>query len=325
LLVFSFNSVGQVNFSFNSIRSFGVPGRPLLTGFVNENSPDARAKEGVLVTPRLLLDAASAESYSATEAAKPLSAELRKVVKASGAAEKSRSAISSLGFSFKKTSFRYPEGLRNEIGITEYRPAEILYYARALKKFAKENGYDTSYAFLGNMGMISSRKRFFVVNLVTMQVEQAGLVSHGRGQGKSRYDRQYSNSLESKCTSLGRYKIMGKYEGSYGLAYRMAGLDSSNDNAHKRNIVLHSMGCIPDTENNGPACISEGCPAVSVNFLSQLSKIIDGRRKPVLLWVFDSNLEEVILEERAIPLVANDLPADYHRCTLHHPLDKIVP
>ena len=166
-----------------------------------------------------------------------------------------------------------------------------------LKQYARENGFDTSYAFLSNMGMLSGKKRFFVINLATMEVERSGLVSQGRGQGRTKYDKQYSNIIESKCTSLGRYKVTNKYKGFYGESYRLIGLDSSNNNAFKRNVVLHPMGCIPDEENLAPACISEGCPAVSLNFFSGLSKIIDTREKPVLLWVFDSNLEDVIAEE----------------------------
>jgi L,D-transpeptidase catalytic domain len=149
------------------------------------------------------------------------------------------------------------------------------------------------------MGMLSNTKRFFVINLATMRIEQAGLVSHGRGQGASIFEKQYSNQPGSKSTSLGRYKISGKYKGSYGMSYRMVGLDSSNKNAYRRSIVLHSMSCIPDNDGVMPACVSEGCPALSTTFLSSLRKIIDSRKKPVLLWIFDSNLEEAWVEEKA--------------------------
>ena len=119
----------------------------------------------------------------------------------------------------------------------------------------------------------------------------------GRGLGKSIFDKQYSNEKDSKSTSLGRYKILRKYKGSYGLAYKLMGLDSTNENALDRNIVLHAMMCIPDVENIMPACVSEGCPSVSTKFLATISKIIDTRKKPMLLWLFDSNLEEIVPEE----------------------------
>lgn len=218
--------------------------------------------------------------------------------------------------SFKPTSFTYPENPKKDVGVAEYSAEQLILYAQVLKQYAKKNGYDTSYAFLSNMGMLSSKKRFFVVNLVTMKIEEAGLVAQGRGRGLSRYDKQYSNQYGSKCTSLGRYKIMKKYKGCYGEAYRMAGLDSSNNNAYIRNVVLHAMGCIPDKESTMPACISEGCPAVSPNFLVSLKKIIDTRKKPVLLWIFDSNLQDVVAE----PVKSEEEQEDnHHSCALHIP------
>ncbi len=209
--------------------------------------------------------------------------------------------------SFRRTSFTYPECSKADIGISEYPVEQLMLYATVLKEYAIAEGYDTAYAFFVNMGVLSGKKRFFVVNLSSMQAEQSGLVSQGRGSGVSKYDKQYSNIVNSKCTSLGKYKITNKYKGFYGNSYRMTGLDTTNDNAYKRNIVLHSMGCIPDEENAAPACISEGCPAVSDNFLLSLSKIIDSSKKPVLLWVFDSNLEEVVIRK----------PKNYHSCSLH--------
>ncbi len=196
----------------------------------------------------------------------------------------------------KTTSFVYPKNSKTEKGITHYSSDKLILYARLLKYYAKKNGFDTAYAFLSNMGMRSNKKRFFVINLVTLEIEESGLVAHGKGQGKSVYDKQYSNESGSNATSLGRYKITGKYSGEYGEAYRMAGLDSSNKNAGTRNIVLHPMNCIPDTENNMPACVSEGCPAVSAKFFSLLREIIDSRKNPILLWIFDSNLEELVDE-----------------------------
>jgi hypothetical protein len=201
---------------------------------------------------------------------------------------------------FIPTSFTYPENARADIGIDQFPQSELILYAKALKQYAKKNGYDTSYAFLSNMGMLCNKKRFFVVNLITMEIEQAGLVSHGRGQGPSMFDKQYSNAAGSRCTSLGRYKILDKYKGSYGESYRMAGLDPSNQNAFNRNIVLHSMTSIPDIDGLIPACVSDGCPAVSVNFLASLRKIINSAKKPVLLWIFDSNLEEAVIKEEPV-------------------------
>lgn len=231
--------------------------------------------------------------------------------------------------SFRTIPFEYPENCTADAGVTNYSLAQLFLYAQSIKEYAKENDFDTSYAFLTNMGIVSDRKRFFVVNLATMEIEEAGLVAQGRGQGPTRFDKQYSNIPGSKCTSLGRYKILNKYSGEYGESYRLAGLDSTNDNAYTRNIVLHPMGCIPDEEEIMPACISEGCPAVSVGFLSYLSKIIDSSKKPVLLWIFDTNLQEAVFspkpEKRMISEKEYALSKGYHYCSIHKHEEVFIP
>ncbi|HSU28692.1 MAG TPA: murein L,D-transpeptidase catalytic domain family protein [Chitinophagaceae bacterium] len=201
-------------------------------------------------------------------------------------------------FSFKTTSYTYPTTGMMDAGIAEFPADQLILYAKALKQYAIQNGYDTSYAILSNMGMLCNKKRLFIINLSTLTIEQSGLVSHGRGQGPTVWVKQYSNQPGSRCTSLGHYKIGAKYKGNYGDAYRLEGLDTTNMNAQSRSIVLHSMGCIPEKEGFMPACVSDGCPAVSPGLLMSLFKILDTRQKPVLLWLFDSNLEEIVVNAR---------------------------
>jgi L,D-transpeptidase catalytic domain len=198
----------------------------------------------------------------------------------------------------QNTSFSYPQNAVREIGVENLPEEEILLYAIALKKYAVENGYDTTYAFLANMGQLTTTKRLYLIDLSSMKIVNKGLVSHGRGKGSSIYAKQYSNAPGSNCTSLGKYKIMSSYTGNYGYSYRMAGLEQSNNNALKRNIVLHSMSCIPDRENYAPACVTEGCPAVSPQFLSSIDPIIRGRKAPVLFWIFDSLLQQAVVDTK---------------------------
>ena len=193
---------------------------------------------------------------------------------------------------FASTSFSYPENSKKEIGLTEYSRNQLMLYAEAAKNYAKENGFDTSYVFLANMALLPDKKRFYIINTHTLSVEDSGLVSHGRGKGTTIYSRQYSNIPGSNCTSLGRYKILKSYTGSYGLSYRLAGLDKTNSNAITRGVVLHSSGCIPDKENYAPACVSEGCPAVSKYFFDKINKTVQSKKQPILLWIYDSLLEE---------------------------------
>jgi hypothetical protein len=177
---------------------------------------------------------------------------------------------------------------KKETGIEYYPFTRVLMYAEALKLYAKSNDFNTQYAFIINMGMRSSVKRFFVVDLKNNCVIKSGLVAHGKGEEQFTFDRKYSNDAGSNCTSLGKYKIGKAYKGFFGLSYKMHGLEKSNSKAYERNVVLHAMHCIPDNETGKPICQSEGCPSVSDSFLLDLKKIIDGSKKPILLWIYDS-------------------------------------
>ncbi|MFT3827148.1 MAG: murein L,D-transpeptidase catalytic domain family protein [Chitinophagaceae bacterium] len=211
---------------------------------------------------------------------------------------------------FRPTSYTYPQNAGKEIGANSYSEEQLLLYAKALKQFAIRFGYDTTYAILSNMGMLSNKKRLFVINLTTMQIEYRGLVSHGRGGSESIYDKQYSNKAGSRCTALGKYRIAGRYNGSYGTSYKVHGLEVSNSNAYNRNIVVHPMGCIPDVEGIAPACVSDGCPAVSQRSFAYIQKIIDTRKQSILLWIFDSNLEEAVVEAPPAPAAPATEPTD---------------
>jgi hypothetical protein len=177
--------------------------------------------------------------------------------------------------------------IKNEWGREKFSSSKLYVKAFELKKFAEKSGYNTKIALLIDMEVKSGRKRFFVYDLENMKILNSGLVAHGSGGTSFSYDKFFSNSPGSSCTSLGKYKIGNSYQGSFGLAYKLYGLEGSNSNAFKRYVVLHSMGCIQDNETNKPLCQSEGCPAVSPSFLEYLQLIIDNSKKPILLWIYE--------------------------------------
>jgi hypothetical protein len=86
---------------------------------------------------------------------------------------------------------------------------------------------------------------------------------------------------------LGKYSIGYNYTGKFGYSYKLTGLDSSNNNAFERTVVLHSHSCVPETEVAGEICQSNGCPMVSPGFLEKLKKIINTSKKPVMLWIYE--------------------------------------
>ena len=156
-----------------------------------------------------------------------------------------------------------------------------------LEAYAVKNNCNQQYAFIIDMRIPSYKKRFFVFDLTKDSILDAGFVAHGTGSETFRGELLFSNIPDSRCTSLGKYKIGASYKGIYGLSYRLQGLDSSNNKALQRAIVLHGNSCVPDNETDEyPICFSYGCPMVSTKYLQKLKGYIAKQgKKPILLSV----------------------------------------
>jgi len=160
--------------------------------------------------------------------------------------------------------------------------------ASQLQLYAKQHAYNTAICFLVDMSIESGRNRFFIYDLQKDSILDAGLVAHGSCNKNWLSGRQYGNETGCGCTSLGKYKIGNQYKGKFGTAFKLYGLDSTNSNAFKRFVVLHSFSCVPDEEvHPAPICQSLGCPMVSPAFMNKLATIINESKKPVLLTIFD--------------------------------------
>jgi hypothetical protein len=158
-------------------------------------------------------------------------------------------------------------------------------FAASLKEYARAHKYNTRYGFIADMGLPSGRKRLFIYDYKVDAVVQSGLVAHGSGKTLSD-EIQFSNEPGSLCTSLGKYKIGASYNGKFGLAYKLHGLDDTNNKAFERAVVLHAHSCVPDAEvEPEEICLSWGCPTVSPRFLDELTTYLKAAEKPILLWV----------------------------------------
>ena len=159
--------------------------------------------------------------------------------------------------------------------------------ANEISNYARQHGYSTQYCFLINMSIKSGRNRFFVYDLENNSVAYSGLVAHGCCNETFMSHPKFSNSSNSGCSSLGKYKVGAFYTGKYGASYRLYGLDNSNSNAFQRGVVIHGYDCVPDKEIYPMVlCNSLGCPMVSYNFFDRLSHIIDHSEKPIVLWIY---------------------------------------
>ncbi len=160
--------------------------------------------------------------------------------------------------------------------------------AKMLFQYCNQHHYNNRFAFIADMQQHSGMKRFFVYDFIKDTIAVTGLVAHGSCNNYYLEKPKFGNKVGCGCSSLGKYKIGNSYAGRFGTAYKLIGLDSSNNNAFERNVVLHAYDCVPDNATYPqPICNSLGCPMVSYHFLDTLSSYIKKSNKSTVLWMID--------------------------------------
>jgi L,D-transpeptidase catalytic domain len=165
-------------------------------------------------------------------------------------------------------------------------PASLRRKADQLQQYAAAHGYNTRYAFLADFKVFSGGKRFVCYDLLHHTIISTGLVSHGQGPDVRAEKVVFSNVPGSRCSSLGKYRIGGKYSGRFGKAYKLYGLDSSNSKAFDRFVVLHSYPGVPLTAQMQGIVRSDGCPMLNPDYFATLEPYLDKASRPVLLWIY---------------------------------------
>ncbi len=110
----------------------------------------------------------------------------------------------------------------------------------------------------------STEPRLWVFDLTTRKLLYRELVAHGRNTGEN-LATKFSNTPESRQSSLGLFRTLGTYAGRNGYSLRMEGLEpGTNDHALARALVIHGAAYV------NPALVPQlgrigrsfGCPAV---------------------------------------------------------------
>lgn len=159
--------------------------------------------------------------------------------------------------------------------------------AEEIKSYLKKNSkYNKDVFFLLDMRIPSNKYRFFVFDVKRNLISDSGLVAHGSGSATTTGELRFSNTDGSLMTSLGKYYIGNSYNGTFGKAYRMYGLDTTNSNAFLRNIVLHSHKRMPYEEQISPIILSWGCPMLNEKFYLRIQDILDKSDKNVLMYIY---------------------------------------
>ncbi len=147
----------------------------------------------------------------------------------------------------------------------------------------------------------SGAKRFFLVERATGKVE-ATMTAHGVNSDPDRdgYAQYFSNTPNSRKSSLGSYIVEERYVGKHGASLRMDGLEATNSNARARAVVLHSAKYVADEKNKQG--MSWGCPAVARVWID---RVIERLRDGSFLYAYGINKETASMQNTLLDQMVN--------------------
>ncbi|WEM41159.1 murein L,D-transpeptidase catalytic domain family protein [Photobacterium sp. DA100] len=124
----------------------------------------------------------------------------------------------------------------------------------------------------------STKERFFVVDLQRNKLLYRTFVSHGVNSG-GKNATKFSNTVNSRQTSLGTFLTDTTYYGGNGYSLRLDGLTPGvNDNARRRYIVIHGADYATRSfiNRHGYLGRSWGCPALPTELSREIIDTIKG-------------------------------------------------
>jgi len=150
-------------------------------------------------------------------------------------------------------------------------------YEKAVRAYAAKRSQlkNTRFVTVVDFSKRSNQKRLFLFDLAEDRMN-AFLTSHGSGSdpGHSGLATAFSNSEESKKTSIGLYETLGTYGGKHGYSLRLKGLESTNNQALRRLIVVHGASYVD--EEKKIAGRSHGCFALDPKLVRKVIDRIKG-------------------------------------------------
>lgn len=150
-------------------------------------------------------------------------------------------------------------------------------------EFCKRNNLNTDYCIFVDFSEHQGKKRYSIYNFNTREIEYSSVCVNGLNKNK------FSNVEGSHLSSLGKYKITSIVSkmgiGEEGLI--IEGLEFTNNNARKREILIHSHTSVYYNPGTYPFSIfhknlSWGCFVIDKKAFKITKKI----SKPTLLWAY---------------------------------------
>ena len=158
--------------------------------------------------------------------------------------------------------------------------------AVALRSYCEQEGYNTHLALFVDLSRHSGRCRFMAWDFEQNRPILSSPVSHGSGSQRSHCRSAYarlSNEDGSHLSSVGRALVAERYEGSYGIAYRLDGLESTNSNLRSRCVVLHGWGYTTSLPIFPiPTVGSFGCPVLSKRVMARVDELLRNQSRVIL-------------------------------------------
>lgn len=150
-------------------------------------------------------------------------------------------------------------------------------------EFCKKHDLNMDYCIFVDFSKHAGKKRYVIYNLNTREAEYSSVCANGLNKN------EFSNVEGSHLSSLGRYKVT-PIVGKMGIGEEcliLKGLDSTNSNARKRQILIHSHKSVYYNPGTYPfnffyKNLSWGCFVIDKKTFKTTKRI----PKPMLLWAY---------------------------------------
>lgn len=151
-------------------------------------------------------------------------------------------------------------------------------------EFCKKHNLNTNYCVFVDFSKHAGKKRYVIYNLNTRKVEYSSVCANGLNRN------EFSNKEGCHLSSLGKYKVTS-IVGKMGIGEEcliLDGLEATNSNARKRQILIHSYKDVYYNPGTYPFNVfgknlSHGCFVIDKIAFNKTKKI----SKPMLLWAYN--------------------------------------
>lgn len=162
-------------------------------------------------------------------------------------------------------------------------PLDARLMSRAMASFGKHRAevQKADLIAIADYARPSRDPRFHLVDMISGSTVSM-LVAHGRGSdpAHSGWLQQFSNKDGSNASCAGAFVTSNEYVGKHGRSMRLQGLDSTNNNALERAIVIHTAPYVSAAmvRDLGKLGRSQGCFTLTEADLQQVLARMGGGR-----------------------------------------------